>query len=141
VNSTTIPSRLRARGRFNGPTDPASLLEVENALALPLPPQLKSLLAQADGFLLNDGVKLYSLAELPERNATLEIRKYMPGYLAIGDNSGSMAFVLSLAPQDLRVYRVDFGVMMEEYLRVVACDLGTWIQSECLDGDDEALDS
>lgn len=140
MNSTTIPSRLRAHGRFNGPAAAASLLEVENALSQPLPLQLKSLLAGADGFLLNDGIKLYSLAELSERNATLEIRKYMPGYLAIGDNSGSMAFVLSLAPHDLKVYRVAFGVMMEEYLRVVACDLGTWIQSQCLDGDDEALD-
>jgi hypothetical protein len=137
VNSTTIPSRFRARGRFNGPADPASLLEVENALAQTLPLQLKSLLAEADGFLLNDGVKLYSLAELLERNATLEIRKYIPGYLAIGDNSGSMAFVLSLAAQDLKVYCVGFGVMMEEYLRVVACDLHAWIQGELIDGDDE----
>ncbi len=40
----------------------------------------------------NGGTILYSLDELKEMNDDLQIQKYQPDYLAIGDDGGGLVF-------------------------------------------------
>ncbi len=77
--------------------------------------------------MLDSGVKLYSTGEVGERNATFEVAKYLPSYVAIGDDSGGNAFVMSVSPQDRIVYVVGQGVMDSRYMRTVADDIPAWL--------------
>jgi hypothetical protein len=63
-----------------------------------------------------------------ERNSTLEVPAYLPGYVAFADDSGDQAFVLSLDAADRRVYQVDVGAMTAADLEPVASDLDSWLR-------------
>lgn len=104
----------------------------EQSLGYSLPPLLIALLRVCNGFMLDDGTKLFPTDEIVERNVTLEVREYMPGYVAFADDSGDQAYILCLDPQNSRVYQVGVGVMMEDELKEVAPDLASWLKSELL---------
>ncbi len=94
--------------------------------------QHASVLCEANGFLLDNGTKLYSTEELSERNKTFEVEKYLAGFLAIGDDSGGNAFVVPVGKDDARVFSVGIGVMDARYLGLVAQDINAWLEAELI---------
>lgn len=118
---------LDGRGTIRPPAEDGALRRAERELSVVLPEQLASLLRLADGFLLHDGTSLFSTEGLVERNSTLEVREYLPGYVAVGDDSGGQAYVLKLGEGDTRIYTVGVGDMSADGLTVVAADLASWI--------------
>lgn len=101
------------------------LERLETEIGLSLPSDVKNLLTSADGLLLGNGLKLYSSAELGERNRTFETKRYAPGYLAVGDDSGGRAIVISI--DDERVFIVDQGSMDPDDMEPLGSSLEEWI--------------
>ena len=83
--------------------------DVEVWLGQPLPEPYRSFLAAAsDDFLAaNDRTLVYGRLSVMDRNETLESQAFCPGHLALGDDSGGSALVLSL--DDGSVHRVGRG--------------------------------
>ncbi|AWM37586.1 SMI1 / KNR4 family protein [Gemmata obscuriglobus] len=103
-----------------------SLEEVETWLGRPLPEPYRSFLAgTAVSFLAANGRTLvYGRTAVMERNDTHESRAYCPGHLMIGDNSGGVALVLSLA--DGQVHSVGMGAMTPDCFEPVAQSFAAW---------------
>lgn len=132
-----IPPDLRLLGNFSTPADAQALRECSGRLGFDLPEQYADLLAEANGFLLDSGTKLYSVDEVVERNETFEVSTYAPGFLSIGDNSGGRAFILSLSDAETTVHSVGYGTLEPRYMLVVASDVAAWLELELRDQDDE----
>lgn len=77
-----------------------------------------------DVLMENDRTLIYGCESVVERNTTFESQEYCPGYLAIGDDSGCTAFVLSLA--DGRIHQVDIGAMTSDSMKPVAQNFEQW---------------
>lgn len=118
---------LDGRGSIGPPASTEAIHAARHALGCDLPASFEELLRHADGFLLHDGTCLFGTGQLVERNVTLEVREYMPGYVAIGDDSGGQVYVLHLDPAEPSVYRVGAGVMTAGALECVAPDLIAWL--------------
>jgi len=104
----------------------ATVEEIEAWLGRPLPEPYRSFLAgAANDFLAgNDRTLVYGRDSVAERNETFESRRYCPGHLAIGDDSGGAALVLSL--DDGRIHSVGMGAMTLEYFEPVAPSFAAW---------------
>lgn len=74
-----------------------------------LPEDYLEVLSTRGGKFCNDAVRLYAADELIERNETYETKRYCPGYLTIGDDSGGRAIVIALQSTSGPVYFVDHG--------------------------------
>jgi len=94
-----------------------------------LPDQYLALLRTHGGEFCSDVVRLYDVDELVERNDTLETKKYCPGYLTIGDDSGGRAIVIAFGKSSGPVLVVGHGDMSPEGFGCVAPDINTWIAS------------
>jgi hypothetical protein len=97
-------------------------------------PYLAFLAATPTHYLAANGLTLvYGRDCIVERNDTYESRKYCPGHLMVGDDSGGLAFVLSL--DDGSVHSVDMGAMTPNCLHAIAPDFAAWIDAgfPCLD--------
>lgn len=95
-----------------------------------LPKSYLHLLTLADGMALASGVILYRSAELLERNRTFELETYLPGYVAIGDDSGGKLFLLR-SRENSPVLRVGAGALGSVEPDVVADSLESWIDLGC----------
>ncbi|MBK7144301.1 MAG: SMI1/KNR4 family protein [Xanthomonadales bacterium] len=104
--------------------------ELETQLGRRLPMEYKRLLSTTDGFSKSDGVVVYSSEDVSERNQTLEVEAYAPGYLAIGDDSGGRALLIMF--QGAGVFSVDQGVMDAEEMQQIAPSLTDWLAAGCL---------
>lgn len=99
-------------------------------LGTPLPkPYRQFLNDHPDDFTASDLVLLYGRSSFVERNETYETKKYCPGFVTIGNDSGDMEFLLSLT--DSSVSMVDGGSMRAEDAEPVADDLTAWIINAC----------
>ncbi|QBE66555.1 SMI1/KNR4 family protein [Pseudoduganella lutea] len=97
-----------------------------------LPDDYLDLLRMRGGEFCNDLVRLYSSDELIERNETNEAKKYCPGFIAIGDDSGGQAIVIAVGKAPGAVYLVDQGSMHPDDFDVIAPDLNTWVAEGCM---------
>jgi len=100
--------------------------DVESWLGRPLPEPYRSFLAgTADDFVAgNDRTLVYSPASVVERNETFEVKRYCPGHVAVGDDSGGAALVLSLA--DGSIHSVGFGTMTPDCFEPIAACFAAW---------------
>ena len=69
--------------------------------------QYKEFLEIENGISFNGGTILYSLDELKQMNDDLQIQKYQPDYLAIGDDGGGLVFLMRQALDAEEVICVD----------------------------------
>jgi hypothetical protein len=101
--------------------------EIETWLGLPLPGPYRSFLAGvADDFLAdNDRTLVYGRDSVLERNEVFEIQRFCPGHLAVGDDSGGTALVLSL--DDGSVHSVGMGAMTPDCFESVAPSFAAWV--------------
>lgn len=111
---------------------PASNEEIEAAqisLGMRLPQDYRRLLQVSNGFSLQSGVLIYSTSELPERNQTFEVAIYAPGCIAIGDDSGGRAIVISGDKEG--VFLVDQGSFDPTDFDLIAPSIAEWISKGC----------
>lgn len=113
----------------NPPASEQAIADVELAMGMSLPDEMRDLLLAADGFRLDNGVGIYGTDEIEERNATFEVGKYAPGYLAIGDDSGGRAVMLRFG--NAGVYWVHQGIMAPEKMTLAAHSLQEWVDGKC----------
>lgn len=59
-----------------------------------VPDEYIQLLKISNGLINEEGIKIYSSNEIEERNQTFEITKYLPSFIAIGDDSGDAIFLM-----------------------------------------------
>lgn len=107
----------------------AEVSALEAELETTFPSVYSDLLKESNGFSLNGGLLVYSTEEVAERNETLEVQEYAPGYLAIGDDSGGQSIMLSLTSCDL--FLVDQGSMDPDDMIKLAESLPDWVSSGC----------
>ncbi|MDR2874304.1 MAG: SMI1/KNR4 family protein [Methylobacillus sp.] len=104
----------------------SSVEDVEKWLGQPLPEPYRSFLAGVtDDFpAANDRTLVYCSASVVERNETYQSRLYCPAHVAIGDDSGGMFLILSLA--DGSIHRAGMGAMTPDCLEPVAPNFTAW---------------
>ena len=96
-----------------------------------MPANYAKLLSLINGFLLENGLLIYSTYDAPERNETFEVKKYAPGYFAIGDDSGGRAVVIVLNNEECPVYLVDQGSMAPDDMEKLNSSLESWVDAGC----------
>src|SRR4051794_39118325 len=104
---------------LNPPASVQAILGVSQYLPADLPEDYSALLAQADGVAANH-FTLFSCEELPERNATFEIGKYLPGFVIIGGDGGGSALIMQGGRGRSPVYLVGHGAMFPEFMELLA---------------------
>jgi len=87
-----------------------------------------ALLRQYGGKLVGDRLLIYSADDVVERNETFETKKYCPGYIAIGDDSGGNAIITNLGVKEGPVFLVGHGSMSIDDFVQLASDLQTWLK-------------
>ncbi|MBD9463937.1 hypothetical protein [Pseudomonas sp. Pdm06] len=95
------------------------------------PSVILTFVEQQTGIPRPDGLFLYGRDDLTERNETFEITQYLPGYLLIGDDSGSRGVLVHYELSAYPVYLCDLGVLAEEDLVPLAPTLHHWIELSC----------
>jgi hypothetical protein len=91
---------------------------------------------------IGDYVLLYGMRDIEERNSIYEVQLYMPGWVAIGDDSGGQAILMRLDGSNA-VYRCDHGALGSLEPALIAESLAEWIEIGCpmRQNDDELDDS
>ncbi|MBN3767633.1 SMI1/KNR4 family protein [Burkholderia sp. Ac-20365] len=105
----------------------AQIAAVESAMKVKLPSAYKDLLSYSDGVLLENGLSLYQLQDLAERNETYEVKDYCDGYLLIGDDSGGKGFLIKLEKDDPSVFESGLGDLDPSDFSSIAVNLQEWI--------------
>jgi hypothetical protein len=113
------------------PAAEAAVRLAEVVLGIRLPQQYTALLQVTNGLLAHDHLYLYRVEDLAERNDTLGILECFPGHLAIGDDSGGRAVVISTGETVGPVYLVDMGSVLLEAEDIVGASLGEWLENRC----------
>ncbi len=126
MNVSAIP-----KGRkLYPPATAEAIAGVSRFLPAELPEDYATLLSQADG-VYADHFTLFSCEELPERNATFEIGKYLPGFVIIGGDGGGSALIMRGGRGRPPVYLVGHGAMFPEFMFLLAESLEEWITAGC----------
>lgn len=105
-----------------------NLLQKEIQLNLP-PFYVEFLLKEEliESRLFSDLTLLYGFTDLKERYNSSEVAKYLPGYMAIGDDSGGYGFFINCKQAgDSNIYVTSLGDMDETSLEIVASSLADW---------------
>jgi len=122
-------SKINNLGRVNSGAPEDDLLNVERTLEKKLPREYRDFLLTANGLYLDNGLLLYSIADIVEINETLETACYAPGYLAIGNDGGDGAVLISFEKDG--VFLVDQGSMDPSDMREVASSFRQWVTAGC----------
>lgn len=89
---------------------------------------------------IGDYVLLYGAKDIEERNKTYEVQAYMPGWIAIGDDSGGQAILMKLDGSH-GVYLCDHGALGSLDPEVVADSFSKWLEGSCpIPGHDDEED-
>ena len=106
----------------------SEIANLGNQLGFALPDSYKTLLEFTDGLLLDNGLSIYPIDLVKERNETFEITTYCPDHLLIGDDSGGTGILISRIEIDPVVVKSGFGDLVPPY-EIVAKTLSTWIEA------------
>ena len=96
-------------------------------LGRPVPSPLSELWATSNGLATKSGAVVYSTDDVSERNKTLEVEEYAPGYVAVGDDSGGRA--LLMATTGNHAVWVDMGTMDPSRGVELALPWKEWLES------------
>lgn len=107
------------------------IAHLEQALGFELPSDFRSFLLVSDGMSIGGGTLVYGSNDLVERNETLEVGDYTPGYVAIGDSGEGSVFLMKLESTDPAVYAVDTGVMDVHFMIPVGSSIEDWMRHGC----------
>lgn len=115
---------------INAPISNNQLIRLRCEHCMQLPENDALILRLANGFVLENGVVIYSSDEVVERNETFEVAKYAPNFFAIGDDSGGRSILIPF--DGLGVYLVDQGSMKFDDFKMIGGALAKWIEQGCL---------
>lgn len=105
---------------------------VENKLKITLPNAYRQILNQTNGFFTESGVLIYGTDDIIERNITLEVNDYAEGYVAIGDDSGDIVFLMRQNFDAKEILAVDCGDMNVNNAKQISSDLIKWVAEGCI---------
>ena len=104
--------------------------EIEAWLGCSLPREYREFLETCEIELpASDLVLLYGRSSFIERNETYETKKYCPGFVTVGNDSGDQEVMMSL--QDASLYLVDGGSMQMENAEPLQARFAGWLNSKC----------
>ena len=83
--------------------------DFENKYKLTIPIQYREFLRNKNGISFDGGTILYSLEELKQMNDDLQIQKFQPDYIAIGDDGGGLVFLMKQEHDAKEVFCVDIS--------------------------------
>lgn len=121
--------------QLRAPADPSAVSTAERTLGRALPRPILDLYRDSDGLTTDHGILVYGAGELVERNRTLEVALYAPGYLAVGDDGGGRALLLS--PSEDGCW-VDMGSMDPRIGTPLGMTFATWLDAGLPLPEDEA---
>ena len=104
------------------------LTHIEEYFLNKLPKSYKEFMIKVGGGSFGDTL-LYSIEDLVERNECYETKEYAPGWLAIGDDGGGLAFIISFSEDDPRVFTVEHGTMEPDEAEQVVKSFSSWMLS------------
>lgn len=97
-----------------------------------LPQCYLELIRKVNGFVEEKGIKIYGIEEIKERNETFEVEKYLPGYVAIGDDSGGNLLLMKACALSTSVFLSDCGsLFLDESNDKIINDFESWIDDGC----------
>lgn len=105
----------------------AELNSIEAALGVTLPTAYRELMRYSNGALLDNGVSIYSVDDLVERNTTYEVLEYCPGFLLVGDDSGGRGFLIDLKDDAGGIYGSGLGDLDPSEFATIASTLQDWV--------------
>lgn len=115
------------------PVDENEIKKVEEEIGLVLPNAYKQLLQHTNGFVTEDGVVIFGVDIINERNTTYEVREYAKGYVAVGSNGGGKILLMAANESATDLIQVDAGVMDSTYATVVSENFVKWINDGAID--------
>lgn len=122
-------SKLENLASQNQGASPDQIGSIQGKLGVVLPKSYAQLLDETNGFMLENGISIYSTDDLIERNETFEVQEYAPGFIAIGDDSGGMSILISISTGE--VFSVDQGSMDPDDMDKLANDVSEWMGMNC----------
>lgn len=108
------------------------IIEFQSNNNLKIPIQYQNFLKQNDGYSFEGGIILYSLTELREMNESLQIQKYQPDYLAIGDDGGGLIFLMKQEMDADEIFVVDISDYELETAFCKIIGFEEWFNGGCL---------
>lgn len=121
-------SEIKKLSGLRAGANASQIVNLETQLGFALPKSYKTLLEFTDGLLLDNGLSIYPIDDVKERNETFEIPTYCPDLLLIGDDSGGTGIMISPIEIDPVVVKSGFGDLMPPY-EIVSKTLTTWIEA------------
>jgi len=122
---------IKLQGEIFPPASVENILKAEHALGIDLPVEYSDFLKVANGAYFENGIRIYPLDELVERNETLEVTEYAPGFLAIGDDNSEYVFIVDQTLKPSPIFMVFVGSMDPDDKVRVGDSLESWLQSGC----------
>ncbi|MDQ1922140.1 SMI1/KNR4 family protein [Massilia pseudoviolaceinigra] len=116
---------LTTVAQINPPVAEDLIGRVEAQLGMSLPGPYLELLRSANGMRFDNGLVVYAAEEVVERNETFEVKNYAPGYVAIGDDSGGRAVMMSL--KSGRLMMAGIGDMDADMMEPCSKGLHSWV--------------
>lgn len=108
-----------------------SICKFEKENDMILPEVYKEFLRKYNGYSIEGGLLLYSIDEIAETNNYLEIEKYAPSFIAVGDDGGDLVFLMKQNPEARDIYIVDQGDYDIEDCYAHIEDFKSWFKSGC----------
>ncbi|WDD92268.1 SMI1/KNR4 family protein [Burkholderia sp. FERM BP-3421] len=96
------------------PATPSQIHAAEAKVGLSFPKEYVDFLLIANGLNSTGRLALHEIEILPERNIEYEVKKYIPGYFMIGDDSGGQAILIDAAGE---IFEVGMGVMNSKFMK------------------------
>ncbi len=109
--------------------DAAQISGIEQQLGVALPKEYVDFLLFSNGCLLENGLSMYPLENLVERNKTFEIPVYVPGYILMGDDSSGTGILLSAEPMRKKIYASGLGDLNPFGFKEIADSFQSWVDS------------
>lgn len=124
------------------PVDETEIEKVEEEMGLGFPNTYKQLLRHTNGFVNENGVVVFGVDVIHERNKTYEVHEYAKGYVAVGSNGGGKLLLMATHENATKLVQVDLGVMDLNYSVVVSENFIQWVNDgaidiECVDEEQE----
>lgn len=113
-------------------TDEKQIIEFQNKYGFVIPGQYQDFLKQKDGCILDSGVRLYELDDLKEMNECLQVQMYQPDYMAIGDDSGGLIFLMKQEINAKELFVVDISDYDLETAFCNISDFKDWFDKGCV---------
>lgn len=115
------------------PVDENEIKKVEEEMGLVLPNAYKQLLQHTNGFVTENGIVIFGVDIINERNTTYEVREYAKGYVAVGSNGEGKFLLMAANENATELIQVDSGVMDPMYATVVSNNFVKWINDGAID--------